>query len=707
MPVPRMRPVASLALLLSFSVTMPALAQAPLTGFSPAAAQRERALEPILIKAGDSATALLDRRTLASEPHVAGSPAQQKTAAYVLGEMARAGLDTSRADFRVYLPWPDSTIVELTAPTQLRLDLVEPPIPGDTTTYLPTFPAMNGSAGDGDVAAPLVYVNYGLIDDYATLDSLGISVKGKIAVARYGRSFRGIKAREAEGHGAVALILYSDPQDDGFFRGDVYPDGPMRNPDGVQRGSVLNDDGDPSTPGWASVPGARRLPEDSMPGIRIPVVPIGYGNAARLLAPMRGHDVPQRWQGGLPFRYHIGGTPDAMARVGLWHQHGEAGYKTITNTFGTIRGSEWPDEIVIVGGHRDAWGPGARDNVGGTASILQAARAWGAALKAGHRPRRTLIFATWDAEEWGLVGATEWVESKEDSLRKRVVAYLNLDDAADGRRFGASGTSSLHGFIRDLARSVQQPGESLTVYDAWRRDRDADDTTAPRVGDLGGGSDFGAFYNHLGLPSLDFGFGGAGGVYHSAYDTYTFQDRFGDPGGWSIVAAGRLTSLTLARLGNADVPPFDYANLGTYLRRLTREAASRDSAAGAAGADRFAALDAAAGALAAAGARFAAARDAAVQRTGGSAVRAANAELRRVELSFARAEGLTGRPWNRNLLFAADRNNGYANIALPGIAEASEDGDHVREAREIADLAARVRTAVQHLDRATALLSPR
>ncbi len=707
MPVPRMRPVASLALLLSFSVTMPALAQAPLTGFSPAAAQRERALEPILIKAGDSAAALRDRRTLASEPHVAGSPAQQRTAAYVLGEMARAGLDTSRADFRVYLPWPDSTIVELTAPTQLRLDLVEPPIPGDTTTYLPTFPAMNGSAGDGDVTAPLLYVNYGLIDDYATLDSLGISVKGKIAVARYGRSFRGIKAREAEGHGAVALILYSDPQDDGFFRGDVYPDGPMRNPDGVQRGSVLNDDGDPSTPGWASVPGARRLPEDSMPGIRIPVVPIGYGNAARLLAPMRGHDVPQRWQGGLPFRYHIGGTPDAMARVGLWHQHGEAGYKTITNTFGIIPGSEWPDEIVIVGGHRDAWGPGARDNVGGTASILQAARAWGAALKAGHRPRRTLIFATWDAEEWGLVGATEWVESKEDSLRKRVVAYLNLDDAADGRRFGASGTSSLHGFIRDLARSVQQPGESLTVYDAWRRDRDADDTTGPRVGDLGGGSDFGAFYNHLGLPSLDFGFGGAGGVYHSAYDTYTFQDRFGDPGGWSIVAAGRLTSLTLARLGNADVPPFDYANLGTYLRRLAREAASRDSAAGAGGADRFAALDAAAGSLAAAGERFAAARDAAMQRGGGSAVRAANAELRRVELSFARAEGLAGRPWNRNLLFAADRNNGYANIALPGIAEASEDGDHVREAREIADLAARVRTAVQHLDRATALLTPR
>jgi len=703
-PALRIHPVAFLVVIFALVFVVPMQAQSPLTGFSPAAAQRERLLEPILLKAGDSAAALRDRRTLSAVPHVAGSPAQQQTAAYVLTAMAAAGLDTSRADFRVYLPYADSTIVELVTPTRHRFDLDEPPVPGDTTTYLKAFQAMNGSAGDGDVTAPLVYVNYGLIDDYKTLDSLGISVKGKIAVARYGRSFRGIKAREAEGHGAVALILYSDPQDDGYFRGDVYPDGPMRNPNGVQRGSVLNEDGDPSTPGWASVPGARRLPEDSMAGIRIPVVPMGYGNAAKLLQPMRGADVPQRWQGGLPFRYHIGGTGDVTARVALWHQRGESAYKTITNTFGIIRGSEWPDEIVIVGGHRDAWGPGARDNVGGTSSILQAARAWGAALKAGYRPRRTLILATWDAEEWGLVGATEWVESKEDSLRKRVVAYLNLDDAADGRRFGASGTSSLHGFIRDLARSVPQPAESVTVYEAWSRDRNSGDSSEPRVGDLGGGSDFGAFYNHLGLPSLDFGFGGPGGVYHSAYDTYTFQDRFGDPGGLSIVAAGRLTALTLARLGNADIPAFDYANLGKYLGRLAREAGARDSASGER-ADRFAGLGAAAGALASAGEQFAAARDAALQRRGTSAVRAANAELRRVELSFARPDGLTGRPWYRNLLFASDRNNGYANIALPGIAEAAEDGDRAREAEEIADLAARVRTAVQHLDRATALLT--
>ena len=702
----RLAVVASLTLLTS-ALPSTAAAQSPMTGFTARGAAREQALESVLLRAGDSAQAVRDRRTLSAEPHLAGSPAQQRTAAYVLREMKRAGLDTSRMDFRVYMPYPDSTIVELVSPARVRLDLAEPPIPGDTTTYLPQVPAMNGSAGDGNVTAPLVYVNYGLIEDYAVLDSMGVSVRGKIAIARYGRSFRGIKAREAERHGAVALILYSDPQDDGYVRGDVLPEGLMRNADGVQRGSVLNENGDPSTPGWASVPGARRVPEDSMAGIGIPVVPIGYGNAAKLLEPLRGHDIPQRWQGGLPFRYHVGGTDAVTARVGLWHQHGDAAYKTITNTFGVIRGSDWPDEIVIMGGHRDAWGPGASDNVGGTSSVLAAARAWGAALKAGYRPRRTLMFATWDAEEWGLVGATEWVESREDSLRKRVVAYLNLDDAADARRFGASGTSSLHEFVRQLARAVPQPGESLTVYQAWRRDNRVADTADTRLGDLGGGSDFGAFYNHLGLPSFDMGFGGPGGVYHSAYDTYTYQERFRDPGGLSIVGAGRLTALALARLGNADVPPFDYGNLGTYLQRMIRDRIRGDSSARAEAQARFSALSDAAAALAAAGRRFSAVRDSVLADARTRDVKRANAELRQVELSFARPDGLAGRPWTRNLLFAADRDNGYADIALPGIAEAAEDRDRPREAREIADLAERVTAAAGHLDRAAALLRGR
>jgi len=428
---------------------------------------------------------------------------------------------------------------------------------------------MNAYSGDGDVTAPLVYVNYGLPADYAQLDSLGGSVRGRVVIARYGRSYRGIKVREAESRGAAAVLLYSDPQDDGYVRGDVYPEGPFRNPDGVQRGSVFNGEGDPSTPLWPSVAGARRLPEDSMDISRIPVVPLGYRNAALLLEPLRGPSVPQGWQGGLPFRYHIGGI-DVPVRVAVWREHGRAAYKRITDTFATLPGSTWPDELVIVGGHRDAWGPGARDNVGGTAAVIEAARAWGRAAAGGSRPRRTLVFATWDAEEWGLVGSAEWVESIEKTLPGRAVAYINLDDAADGRRFGASGTATLQGVTRQVTRLVRQPGDTVSVYVAWRRAQAVPDSAEPAQGDLGGGSDYASFYNHLGIPSIDFGFGGApAGSYHSAYDTDAFQDRFGDPGALSIVAAGRITALIMARLGNADLIPYDYGALASYLRRLT------------------------------------------------------------------------------------------------------------------------------------------
>jgi N-acetylated-alpha-linked acidic dipeptidase len=378
--------------------------QAPITGFTPAGAVREAALEARLVAVPDTASARRHARTLAARPHVAGTPAQRATADYVLRSMAGYGLDTMRVAFRVYLPYHDSTVVERLTPTRKRLDLTEPAVPGDPTTGLVRWPAMNGNAGAGDVRAPLIYVNYGLPTDYATLDSLGVSVKGRIVIARYGRSFRGIKAREAEAHGAIGLLIYSDPLDDGFAQGDVYPEGPMRPSAGVQRGSIYNGQGDPTTPGWASTAEAPRRPLDSLPVPKIPVVPISYGNAEQLLRDMRGPSVPSGWQGGLPFRYHLG-DERVRARVALWPERGERAFKTIENTFGIIRGSQFPDEMVIVGGHRDSWGPGAADNVSGVVSILEAARAWGEALKAGERPLRTIVFATWDAEEWGLVGS--------------------------------------------------------------------------------------------------------------------------------------------------------------------------------------------------------------------------------------------------------------------------------------------------------------
>lgn len=668
------------------AAVIPAAAQQPITGFTATSSANQVTLEATLQSVPNAASAQRHARTLAGQPHVAGSPAQTATADYVLTQMRAWGLDTSRVAFQVYLPYHDSTIIERITPSRRRLVLDEPPVPGDPTTAGPRWVAMNGNAGAGDVTAPLVYVNYGLPADYATLDSLGVSVRGKIAIARYGRSFRGIKAREAEQHGAVGLIIYSDPLDDGFAQGDVYPRGPMRPPQGVQRGSIFNSQGDPTTPGWPSTADARRLPAESLAVPRIPVVPLSYGNAEHLLESLDGQSVPSGWQGGLPFRYHVGDTT-VRVRVAVFPQRGSRAFKAIYNTFGTIRGSVAPDELVIIGGHRDAWGPGAADNVSGVVTLLEAARAWGDALKAGIRPKRTLVFATWDAEEWGLVGSTEWTELMRDTLLANAVAYLNVDVSASGRLFGSSGTASLHGLMRDATKSIMQPGDTVTVYRDWARRTVTSQRPEPPMGDLGGGSDFAPFYNGLGIPSFDFGFGGPGGVYHSAYDTWSWMERFGDPGYLSHVAAGKLSAVLLSRLANAEVTPLDYAALGAHLGELATRV-TRDSAAMMLGVE-LASLSAAAKRLEDAGRAFNASRDASLAAVPADAGRYAlvNARLRQVERKLTRPTGLRGRPIMRNLVFASDRDNGYATIALPGIAEALRDRDMERARGEVRDLA--------------------
>jgi N-acetylated-alpha-linked acidic dipeptidase len=682
----------------------PVGAQARLAGYSNASSAEQLTLEADLMRGPDTASARSHSQALASTPHVAGTPAQTRTADYVLEQMAGWGLDTSRVEFRVFMPFHDSTVVELVAPQPRRLVLDELPEPSDSATLSGIWPAMNGYSGAGDVTAPVVYANYGLPEDYATLDSLGITVEGRVVLARYGRSYRGIKAREAEGHGARALLLFSDPQDDGYFRGDVYPAGPMRPRTAVQRGSLFNGRGDPSTPGWSSAPGARRLPRDSMAVPRIPVVPLSYGNAARLLEPLGGSSVPQAWQGGLPFRYHIG-AGEVVARVAVWPEQGERAYKTIVNTFGTIRGTAWPDELVITGGHRDAWGPGAVDNVSGIVSILEAARAWGEAMARGHRPKRTLMFATWDAEEWGLVGSVEWVELMTERLRKNAVAYVNQDVAAVGTRFGASGTASLHPFIREIARLTEQPGDTVSVYQAWRTNQSVADTAEVRIGDLGGGSDFAGFYNHLGIPSLGFGFGGPYGVYHAAYDSYTWMDRFGDTAFASHAAAGRIVAVMLGRLANAEVVPFDYAAFGRYLGELVkRTAEAADEAEWTTPVlDR---LSEAAARFTEIGGAFDEAREQVLsdERRSADVLIEVNALLRAVERDLTRAEGLAGRPWLRNLVFAADRDNGYANIAFPAITEALEDEDRARVEVEVDEMINRIGRAGERLASARRLL---
>jgi N-acetylated-alpha-linked acidic dipeptidase len=674
-------------------------------GFTPDGAAAERILEEEAVRRPSATSARTHSGALSVETHVAGSPAGLKTRDYVIEQMRAMGLETEVRTYSVFMPHATSVRLWRTAPTEKELSLAEPEVPGDSSSAMAQYPTVNGYSGVGEAAGEVVYVNYGLIEDYARLDSLGISVRGRIAIARYGRSFRGIKAREAERHGAVALLIYSDPQSDGYVRGDVYPEGPMRNRDGVQRGSILNGAGDPATPGYASTPNAPRLSSEHMELPRIPTLPISYGNASELLADLRGGTLPPGWQGGLPFRYHVGPGP-VRARVLVTDDRATEGTKQIYDTFGIVRGAELPDELVIMGAHRDAWGPGAADNVSGTVSVLEAARAVAEAVRAGHRPKRTIVFATWDAEEWGLLGSTEYVEDDSLRLLRGAVAYLNQDSAAEGARFGAGGSPSLRALLRDVARHVPDPSGKGSVFAEWQRSSAIVDTTSPPMSDPGGGSDFAGFYNHLGIPIVDWGFGGESGVYHSQYDDFAWMSRFGDPTfAYHATAAGIGAAMVL-RLANADIVPYDYVEFARTMQRyvtpIERQLASRGRSAS------TLALRDAIGRMEREAASFAIARDSALARRLSDAQRrAANGALRDVERVLTRPMGLRTRPWYRNLIYVADENNGYANMAFPSVNEAIRDDDHELAVRELTDLTQRFDTATRALTQARKSLTTR
>jgi N-acetylated-alpha-linked acidic dipeptidase len=692
-----------LALLAGANVS--AAAQQSMIGFTTAGAARERELEASAIKRPSPASASAHSKELSRETHVAGTTAQARTRDYVIDQMKRWGIDTEVRAYDIWMPHPTSVHVARVSPQPKELSLAEPPVAEDPTSKLAQYPTVNGYSGQGDVTSDLVYVNYGLIEDYAQLDSMGISVKGRIAIARYGRSFRGIKAREAEKHGAVALLIYSDPQDDGYVVGDVYPDGPMRNSSGVQRGSILNPDGDPSTPGYGSKPGVPRIPPERMEISHIPVVPIGYGNAGELLKYLRGVTAPHGWQGGLPFHYHVGPGP-VRAHVSVKDDRSTKPIKPIYDTFGVVRGSEFPDELVIIGGHRDAWGPGTADNVSGTVSVLEAARAVAEEVKAGVRPKRTIIFATWDAEEWGLIGSTEFVEDDSLRLAHNAVAYFNQDVAAQGSRFGGGGSPSLRPTLRDIARLVPDPNGKGSVYSEWRRASAVADTAEPAMGDPGGGSDFAGFYNHLGIPIAEWGFGGQGGVYHSQYDSYAWMTKFGDQGFHYHAAAARVSAAMVLRVANADVLPYDYVEYARTMRRyldpIDRAISERHWTA------PTTPLRAAIDRLQQEGAAFNAERDTALAGTPPTAALIrTNQALMQVERALTRPAGLRTRPWFRNLIYVADENNGYANMALPSVGEAIRAGDEALTRSEIQDLASHFDRAAQALAEARAAIRGR
>jgi len=653
-----------------------------------------QSFEQRLMAVPDTASVRQMSHDLSAVPHMAGTPAQATTRDYVLDKMKSWGIDAWSKEYTVYIPQPDTVAAWIISGggRTTRLNLAEP----GTGPQVPPF---NGYTGDGNVTADVVYVNYGLIEDYKTLDSLGVSVSGKIVLARYGRSFRGIKAREAQKRGAVGLIVYSDPQDDGYFRGDVYPKGPMRNADGIQRGSMMNGNGDPTTPSWSSVEGARRVPEDSLDIPKIPIIPLSYGNARRFLEPMTGPPVPQSWQGGLPFHYHVG-PGSARARLHVKSERGERGFHKIWNTIGMIRGTRWPDEWVVVGGHRDAWGPGARDNVSGTVSVLETARAFATLARDSMRPARTVVFATWDAEEWGLIGSTEWVEELEDTLRAHVVAYINEDGTFSGPNFGGGGSPSLKPLFRASAQAVPDPTGPGTVYDVWLKKNNGD-TTKLTMGNLGGGSDFSGFYHHVGIPSGGIGFDGPDGIYHSMYDSYDWMTRFGDPGYKAHRAGSQLVAVIMGRLANSDLLPLDYAAFGTEMTTLVSQldsgiakkqwTASVSTQALKDALDRFTAVAKA----------FNAARPATVDSAKAERV---NQALMQVERRLTRPEGLVSRPWFKSLQFAADLDNGYATMAFPSVNEAIRYADAATANKELTDLVTRIDQARAALVEAAAVL---
>src|SRR5437763_13010815 len=551
-------------------------------GFSTAKVQEERRLEEQFRAVPQGASAREHLRRLTAEPHIAGTKEDYATAIYVRDQMRLYGLSADLKEYQVWLNYPNSgPIGGLIAPRRERLSVREAILKEDpTSSNRKSTPLFNGYAATGDVTAPLVYANYGLPPDYEAVEKAGVDVKGKIVIVRYGNSFRGVKAKAAQDHGAVGCIIYADPADDGYAQGDVYPKGPWRPVASGQRGSVqflLQYPGDPLTPGKPAIPGTPRLSlEEAYADIpRIPVQPLAYDQARRLIEPLKGPVRPKGFQGGFPFPYHVGGTNDVRV-----HLKTDMDYQSrkIWDVVTRIDGAAEKDRWVILGNHRDAWVFGAVDPNSGTATMLETARAFGQLLKNGWQPRRTIILCSWDAEEYGLIGSTEWAEEHDAELQQKAVAYLNVDVAVNGPNYGASSVPSLWRLIRGATREITDPKTGKTVYQQWQdRAREQKSETDPDydaeagISPLGSGSDYTPFLQHLGIPSTDMGFGGDYGVYHSAYDSFYWMSHFGDPDFRYHVAAAQLWGTMAMRLADADGLPFDYTDYANQVRDYFNE----------------------------------------------------------------------------------------------------------------------------------------
>lgn len=573
--------------LLVFSSFVTAQTPPALMGFSAAGSQTQKALESRF----DSflrAENLRDwMKRLSARPHHLGSPYGKENAEFIAAQFRSWGYATEIEQFDVLFPTPKTRVVEMTAPEKFTMRLQEPPLEEDSTSgqqseQLPTY---NAYSIDGDVSGPLVYVNYGVPADYEELERRGIEVKGKIVIARYGGSWRGIKPKVAAERGAIGCLIYSDPRNDGYYQGDVYPKGAWRNEHGVQRGSVMDmplHPGDPLTKGIGAKKDVKRIPIQDAPTLtKIPVLPISYSDALPLLRNLDGQVVPDSWRGALPTTYHFGGkTPTVRMKLEFnWD------IKPIYNVIAKMRGSERPDEWIIRGNHHDAWVNGADDPISGMVAEMEEARAIGELAKTGWRPKRTIVYAAWDAEEQGLIGSTEWVEQHADELRQKAVVYINTDSY--GRGFlGMAGSHTLEEFINEVGRDIRDPQTSMTVWERTRANQIVNGSPTARaeamnrgdlrIGALGSGSDYTPFLQHLGIASLNLGFGGedGGGSYHSIYDSFDHFTRFGDPGFAYGVALAKVCGHAVLRLANAETLPFEFTNfadtVNQYVTEVTR-----------------------------------------------------------------------------------------------------------------------------------------
>ena len=711
----------SIVLLAFISPTVSGHGSGPASG-SPAIfgfrnASAEDAAETRFLAVPDPKLAEEHLRTLTQAPHMAGTPEDKATADYVAQRFRDAGLDTEIVEYKVWINYPVEISIDVTAPAGVEMhgptrEHVEgDPYDGDPRVVMP----FNGMSPSGDAEADVVYANYGTPEDFEKLEKLKVDVRGKIVLVRYGQNFRGVKEFIAQEHGAAGVIIYSDPFDDGWRRGDKYPDGPWRPDTGVQRGSVgymFEFPGDPTTPGIASLPSlseSKRIsPQQSAQMPKIPVTPLSYHDALPILQHLGGADSPREWQGSLPFTYHVGPGP---IRVKM-HLKQDYQFRTLWDVIGRVRGSDIPDEWVVAGNHRDAWVYGAVDPNSGTAAMLESVHGIGELLKTGWKPRRAIVFCSWDGEEEGLMGSTEWAEQHEPEL-VNAPAYFNMDVAVSGPKFGASAVPSLKQFLRDIAKAVPSAKGGM-VYDAWQKadqpgaaltqsptEAIGDSHRTPAattksdvlVGDLGSGSDYSAFQQHLGVPSTDVTSSGPYGVYHSVFDNFAWFKKFGDPDFVYEQQMARVFGLEALRMADADVLPYDYEEYGKEVSAYLEAAGKRAESKFGAHALDFGVVNAAAKHFQDAGAKIMS-----KQKNPPRDPARLNQALRSAERGLLVPEGLPHRPWFRHSIYAPGEYTGYAAVVIPGVNEAIDKGDADRARKQLGALAAALERAAKTLE---------